>query len=227
MVTPRDTVTELLGVDIDSDALELALTHRSYAYEHGGVPHNERLEFLGDAVLGQAVTVLLYNTFPNLAEGELAKRRAALVSTQSLAGIARGLGIGEHIRLGRGEHLSGGSDKDSILADTMEALIGATYMSAGPAVATDLVTRLVEPLFDDPDRFGANVDPKTSLQEIAAAQGLTAPVYTIDASGPDHARVFAATVVVGDVTGWGTGSSKKFAEIAAAHHAWSQLSDAS
>lgn len=226
-MTPRGTVTNLLGVDIDSDTLELALTHRSYAYEHGAIPHNERLEFLGDAVLGQAVTVLLYNSFPNLAEGDLAKRRAALVSTQSLAGIARNLGIGEHILLGRGESLQGGADKDSILADTMEALIGATFISVGHSAATDLVIRLVEPLLDDADRFGANVDPKTSLQELAAAKGLGAPTYSIESSGPDHARVFAATVVVGDVTGWGTGTSKKFAEIAAAHHAWSQLSDAS
>lgn len=225
MVTPARPVTEIIGVDIDSDTLELALTHRSYAYEHGGIAHNERLEFLGDSVLGQAVTVLLYQTYPDQPEGELAKRRAALVSTQSLAGIARSLGIGPYIRLGKGETQTGGADKDSILADTMEALIGASYLSVGPETATHFVRRLVEPLLDDPDRFGAHVDPKTSLQELAAKQGLGVPVYSIDASGPDHARVFAATVVVGEITGWGTGTSKKFAEIAAAHHAWTQLYD--
>ncbi len=222
-MTARSGVEALLGVDIDAQLCELALTHRSYAYENGGTPHNERLEFLGDSVLGQAVTVLLYTTFPQLPEGELAKRRAALVSTQALARIARGINLGPNILLGKGEQQTGGSDKDSILADTMEALIGATYLSAGQAVATDLVERLVEPLMNDEETFGSHIDPKTSLQEAAAARGLAAPHYTVEFSGPDHARVFAATVVVGEVTGWGTGTSKKHAEIAAAHHAYEQL----
>jgi ribonuclease-3 len=224
-VTVRSGVEELLGVDIDARLCQLALTHRSYAYENGGTPHNERLEFLGDSVLGQAVTVLLYTTFPQLPEGELAKRRAALVSTQALARIARGLNLGPIILLGKGEQQTGGSDKDSILADTLEALIGATFLSAGQAVAADLVERLVEPLMSDEDTFGSHVDPKTSLQEVAAAKGLPAPHYSVDASGPDHARVFAATVMVGEVSGWGTGTSKKHAEIAAAHHAYEQLTD--
>ena len=221
----RSGVQALLGVDIDDELCNLALTHRSYAYENGGLAHNERLEFLGDSVLGQAVTVMLYASFPELPEGELAKRRAALVSTQALARIARGIHLGATILLGKGEQQTGGADKDSILADTVEALIGATYLSAGPVAATDLVIRLVEPLLNDAETFGAHVDPKTSLQEEAASRGISAPHYTVDASGPDHARVFAATVVVGDVTGAGTGSSKKHAEIAAAHDALHQLTD--
>jgi ribonuclease-3 len=222
-VTARSDVEVLLGVEIDAGLCQLALTHRSFAYESGGTPHNERLEFLGDSVLGQAVTVLLYTTFPQLPEGELAKRRAALVSTQALARIARSINLGPSILLGKGEQQTGGSDKDSILADTMEALIGATFLSAGQVVATDLVERLVEPLMNDEDTFGSHIDPKTSLQEVAAAQGLPAPHYSVDFSGPDHARVFVATVSVGDVSGTGTGTSKKHAEIAAAHHAYEQL----
>jgi ribonuclease III len=213
-----------LGVDIDPELLSLALTHRSYAYEHGQIPHNERLEFLGDSVLGQAVTVMLYTRHPELDEGALAKRRASVVSTVALAEIARAIGLGEHIRLGRGEFLTGGKDKDSILADTMEAVIGATYLSCGQDVATSLVLRLIEPLLADPERYGAAVDPKTSLQELAARMAFPPPVYSIVASGPDHDRVFAATVAVGDVAATGTGTSKKHAEMAAALQAWRELS---
>ncbi len=125
-------------------------------------------------MLGQAVTVRLFTRHPDLDEGSLAKRRASVVSTVALAEIARGIGLGEHIMLGRGEDLTGGRDKDSILADTMEAVIGATYLSAGPDAATGLVLRLVEPLLDDPERYGAAIDPKTSLQELAAQHGVLA-----------------------------------------------------
>ncbi|MDF2045569.1 ribonuclease III, partial [Microbacterium sp. Kw_RZR3] len=196
---------------------------RSFAYENGGIPHNERLEFLGDSVLGQAVTVRLFTRHPDLDEGQLAKRRAGVVSTIALAEVARGIGLGQHVRLGRGEILTGGNDKDSILADTMEALIGATYLSAGPDAATAMVLRLVEPLMADPARYGAAMDPKTSLQEIAARLSLPAPTYAVEASGPDHDRRFTATVTVGDVVTTGTGSSKKQAEMAAALTAWREL----
>jgi ribonuclease-3 len=148
-------LTQKLGVDIDPELLSLALTHRSWAYENGQVPHNERLEFLGDSVLGQAVTVRLFTGHPELEEGALAKRRASVVSTVALAEIARGIGLGAHLKLGRGEDLTGGRDKDSILADTTEAIIGAAYLSAGPDAATGLVLRLVEPLLADPERYGA------------------------------------------------------------------------
>ena len=150
---------EKLGVDIDAELLERALTHRSYAYEHGGIPHNERLEFLGDSVLGIAVTVMLFTTHPDLDEGELAKRRASVVSTVALAEVARAIGLGAHLRLGRGEEQTGGRDKDSILADTMEAVFGATYLSAGAKAAEALVLRLTEPLLADPERYGAAMDP--------------------------------------------------------------------
>lgn len=214
-----------LRVDIDAELLELALTHRSYAYEHGGIPHNERLEFLGDSVLGQAVTVMLFTTHPELDEGELAKRRASVVSTVALAEVARGIDLGSHLLLGRGEEQTGGRDKDSILADTMEAVIGATYLSAGPEAATELVLRLTEPLLADPERYGAAMDPKTSLQELAARVGATPPRYSVEASGPDHDRRFTATVAVGDVTMTGVGSSKKTAEMAAALSAWRMLNE--
>ncbi len=214
-----------LGVDVSYELLDLALTHRSYAYEHGGLPHNERLEFLGDSILGQAVTVMLYRDFPHLDEGQLAKRRASLVSTIALAEVARSIGLGERIKLGKGEDQTGGRDKASILADTMEAVIGATYLSAGPDAATALVLRLVSPLLENPERFGAAMDPKTSLQEAAAAIGAPAPVYEIASSGPDHNRRFVATVTVGTaVTATGSGTSKKHAEMAAALEAWSRIS---
>jgi ribonuclease-3 len=208
--------------------LTLALTHRSYAYEHGGLPHNERLEFLGDSILGQAVTVRLYRDNPDLDEGALAKRRASLVSGVALAEIARGLGLGEFLRLGRGEELTGGRQKVSILADTVEAVIGATYLSAGPDEATALVLRLVGPLMSDPDRFGAALDPKTALQELADRIGAGSPVYDVVGTGPDHAKVFRATVSASGLpTGRGTGSSKKHAEMAAALDAWTQATSAS
>ncbi len=214
-----------LAVEIGPELLELALTHRSFAYEHGGVPHNERLEFLGDSILGQAVTVMLYRTHPDLDEGELAKRRASLVSSVALAEIARSIGLGEHLRLGRGEELTGGRDKSSILADTVEAIIGATYLSAGPDAATALVLRLIEPLLADPDRFGAAMDPKTSLQELSARLGRGLPQYEVTDSGPDHSKRFHATVSLqGEQIAAGDGTSKKQAEMAAALDAWTALS---
>jgi ribonuclease-3 len=213
-----------LGVDIAPELLRLALTHRSYAYENGGIAHNERLEFLGDSVLGQAVTVMLYTENPHLSEGDLAKRRASLVSSVALAQVARGIGLGEFIRLGRGEELTGGRDKSSILADTVEAIIGAAYLDLGGESATALVLRLIVPLLADPDRFGAAMDPKTSLQELAAQLGRGVPVYAVENSGPDHSKVFRATVLIGEQEiATGEGSSKKQAEMAAALEAWSAL----
>lgn len=222
--TERSSLLATLGVQIEPVILELALTHRSFAYENGGIPTNERLEFLGDSILGQAVTVMLYRTYPDLDEGHLAKRRASLVSTAALAQIARGLNVGAHIRLGRGEILTGGRDKASILADTVEALIGATFMDAGGEVATAFVLRLIEPLLAEPGHFGVSMDPKTSLQELAATVGAGVPVYTLEATGPDHSKIFVATVTIGSiVTTQGSGPSKKFAEMAAAREAIDRL----
>lgn len=216
----------MLRVELDPELLLLALTHRSFAYENGGIPTNERLEFLGDSILGQAVTVRLFTDHPELDEGELAKRRASLVSSAALAEVARTVGLGPFIRLGRGETMTGGADKPSILADTVEAIIGAVYLDRGGEVATEFVLRLIGPLMADTDRFGAAMDPKTSLQEIAARRGATAPAYTVTESGPDHSKHFVATVVVGDlVTASGEGSSKKQAEMAAALEAWTALND--
>jgi ribonuclease-3 len=219
------SLSSALGVPLNDELYTQALTHRSYAYEHGGIAHNERLEFLGDSILGQAVTVSLYLTHPTLAEGELAKRRAALVSTVALAEIARKISLGEHILLGNGEELTGGRNKDSILADCLEALIGACYLVAGEDASRAMVLRLIEPLREDTERFGAGMDPKTSLQERVAALGLETPRYEVEASGPDHARVFIATVTVGPHSATGTGTSKKQAEAAAAWSAWATLGD--
>ncbi|MEI5583108.1 MULTISPECIES: ribonuclease III [unclassified Agromyces] len=216
----------MLRVELDPELLLLALTHRSFAYENGGIPTNERLEFLGDSILGQAVTVRLFTDHPELDEGELAKRRASLVSSAALAEVARAVGLGRFIRLGRGETMTGGADKPSILADTVEAIIGAVYLDRGGDVATEFVLRLVGPLMADTERFGAAMDPKTSLQEIAARRGATAPVYVVAESGPDHNKHFVATVTVGDlVSASGEGSSKKQAEMAAALEAWTALND--
>lgn len=221
----RSALSAALGVTIDPELLELALTHRSWAYEHGGVANNERLEFLGDSILGQAVTVMLYSSYPDLDEGELAKRRASLVSAVALAEVARSIGLGDHLKLGKGEELTGGRGKSSILADTVEALIGAAYLDCGGEEATALVLRLIDPLLADPARFGAAMDPKTSLQELVASLGRSAPVYEVVDAGPDHSKVFTATVVVdGEGIATGTGTSKKQAEMAAALSAWTALS---
>lgn len=220
----RSVLLERLGVEIDPGLLTLALTHRSYAYENGGIPTNERLEFLGDSILGQAVTVMLYRSYPHLEEGDLAKRRASLVSSVALAEIARAFDLGPFILLGRGETQTGGHSKTSILADTVEAIIGAVYLDKGGDVATAFVLRLIEPLLGDPNRFGVSMDPKTSLQEVAAHRSTGAPVYEITESGPDHNKTFEATVTLGDlVTGSGSGSSKKQAEMNAALNAWTLL----
>jgi ribonuclease-3 len=220
---PAD-LARLLAIDVDPALLELALTHRSYAYEHGGIANNERLEFLGDSILGQAVTVMLYTVHPDLDEGDLAKRRASLVSSVALAEIARGIGLGEFLRLGRGEELTGGRDKSSILADTVEAIIGAAFLSLGHERATELVLKLIEPLLADPDRFGAAMDPKTSFQELAARLGRGIPGYRIVDSGPDHLKRFHATATLdGEDIATGEGSSKKNAEMAAALEAWTRL----
>lgn len=220
----RADLARALEVQVSPALLEQALTHRSFAYENGGLPHNERLEFLGDSILGQAVTVMLYEENPHLDEGDLAKRRASLVSSLALAEVARAIGLGDHIRLGRGEILTGGHDKSSILADTVEAVIGAVFLDSGQDDATAFVLRLVRPLLENPERFGASMDPKTSLQELAAALGREAPVYTITDTGPDHSKRFHATVSLGgDDVADGHGTSKKQAEMAAALTACTQL----
>lgn len=213
-----------LGIDIDSETFRLALTHRSYSYENGGIPTNERLEFLGDSILGFSVAEYLYQTYPDLPEGDLAKRRAAIVSTRALAIIARDLGVGEHILLGRGEAQSNGANKASILADTMEALIGATYLVQGMDAARALVLRFVTPLLEDIRLLGAATDWKTVIQEEVAANKLGDMHYQVTGSGPDHARTYEATLVISDeFYGSGHGPSKKEAEQEAARNSWLML----
>jgi ribonuclease-3 len=228
-VTDRGSLLDALGVELDPERLELALTHRSYAYENGGLPPNERLEFLGDAVLGLVVTDHLYRAHPDLAEGPLAKLRASVVNMQALAGVARNLsagGLGAHVLLGRGEELTGGRNKASILADALEALIGAVYLEHGMVAATDLVHRLFDDLLAAAPRLGAGLDWKTSLQELSAVAELGVPEYRVVEEGPDHLKHFTATVVVGGrELGRGEGRTKKEAEQKAAEAAWRSLSE--
>lgn len=216
-----------LGVEIDPVLMEQAVTHRSYAYEHGGLPHNERLEFLGDTVLGLSVTEYLYLNNPDRSEGELAKIRASLVNMYTLADVARELGaggLGAYLRLGKGEERTGGRDKHSILADSTEAVFGAIYLEKGLDVARKVVLTLLGERLDEAPRLGAALDWKTSLQELCATLGKPAPRYTITATGPDHAKEFTAAAVIDNQPyGAGVGRSKKEAEQAAAEEAWRAL----
>ena len=213
-----------LEVTVEPGLLFQALTHRSYAYENGGLPTNERLEFLGDSVLGIVVTAALYRRHPELPEGQLAKLRAAVVNMRALAGVGRTLELGQYLMLGRGEEASGGRDKSSILADTVEALIGAVYLESGIEVATVFVHRLVDPLLDSSAELGAGLDWKTSLQELTAIAALGVPEYVVAEEGPDHAKLFHAIAMVQGVNyGEGSGRSKKEAEQAAAAAAFGRI----
>ena len=225
--TSRAQLCVTLGVEgLDPELLHRALTHRSFAYENGGLPTNERLEFLGDSVLGIVVTESLYLTHPDFPEGRLAKLRAAVVNARALAVVGRTLGLGDHLLLGRGEEATGGRDKASILSDGVEALIGAIYIDKGFQVAGDVIHRLFDPLMAAAADLGAGLDWKTSLQELSADLGLGVPEYLIDDSGPDHAKTFVARVRVGEgVYGHGTGRSKKEAEQIAAETAWRAIRD--
>jgi len=213
-----------LGVPIMPNSLDRALTHRSYAYEHANPPTNERLEFLGDSVLGLVVTDTLFRGYPNLPEGQLAKLRAAVVQMRALAEVARELKLGSYVRLGRGEEVTGGRNKSSILADTLEAVIGAVYIDCGLAAASGLVHRLFDPVIERSARLGAGLDWKTSLQELTAAQMLGVPDYQVEESGPDHQKSFRAVVRIGGrELGSGSGRSKKEAEQQAAEAAWNAI----
>jgi len=215
---------EVVDEKIDEALLLRALMHRSYAYENGGLPNNERLEFLGDSVLGLVVTDSLYTVHPDLAEGQLAKLRAAVVNMRALAEVARTLSLGDYIFLGHGEESTGGRDKASILADTTEAVIGAIYLSAGMSAAATFVHHLLDPLMKSTASLGAGLDWKTSLQELAASGSLGVPEYRVTEEGPDHEKTFHAESVVGsEVMGSGSGHSKKEAEQKAAAIAWAEL----
>ena len=223
----RDELRHALGDPVlDAELLELALTHRSYAYENGGLPTNERLEFLGDSVLGVIITETLYTSHPDLSEGRLAKLRAAVVSARALAVAAGTIGLGAHVHLGKGELSTGGREKASILSDTLEAVIGAVYLSGGFATAADVVHRLFDPMLEQAAQLGAGLDWKTSLQELCAEHEWGVPEYVVTDDGPDHAKTFTAQVRVADsLHGHGVGRSKKEAEQQAAETAYLALRD--
>jgi ribonuclease-3 len=222
---PADDLHELqllLGYDFDDPTLlDNALVHRSWCAENPGAASNERLEFLGDSVLGLSVTSHIYEVFGDLPEGPLAKLRATVVSSPTLAALAETLYLGQHLRLGRGEAASGGRSKPSILADAMEAVIGAVFLDAGWARADEFVINLLGDRIDSAAEKPGRGDYKTRLQERHAQISGDAPRYDLTESGPDHAKMFQAKVIVAGVElGAGTGSSKKEAEQAAAEAAW-------
>lgn len=226
MKTDTNDLRESLGIGIGVDLLTLALTHRSYAYENGNLPTNERLEFLGDSVLGIVITETLYGQYPDWPEGQLAKLRAAVVNAGALAEVARTLGLGEYLYLGRGEETTGGRDKSSILADTMEAVFGAVFLDSGIDAARAVIHGLFDPMIEKAAELGAGLDWKTSLQEVAAAAGLGLPEYRVTDVGPDHAKEFSAEAVIGGhVLGDGVGRSKKVAEQRAAATAYGRILD--
>lgn len=216
-----------LGLGVPGDGyVARALVHRSWAFEHGGVTPNERLEFLGDAVLSLAVAETLFAWLPEGDEGQLAQVRAQAVRESELARAARGIDLGAHVLLGVGEAASGGADKDSILADAFEALLGAVYLEAGWEVARELVGRLLGERLELLAGGEAILDHKTALQELLAGSALGELRYSWRSTGPDHAPTFTVEASIGgEVLGTGTGSSKKRAEEAAAAQAWRALRD--
>lgn len=227
MTVDRGPLLEALGVDLPEDLLTLALTHRSYAYEAGGLPTNERLEFLGDAVLGLVITAEIFTRYPDRSEGELAKLKSAVVNTQALARIARTLtadGLGTYLLLGRGEVASGGAHKANLLADAVESLLGATYVQHGHQVAGEVVIRLLGDELETAANLGAGLDWKTSLQELAAARRLGVPAYLVSSTGPEHDKHFTARAIV-DTRDYGSGAgrTKKEAEQHAAAAAYKAL----
>ena len=206
--------------------LELALTHRSFSYEAGGLPTNERMEFLGDSVLGLVVTDELYEKFPDLDESRLSPLRSGVVNMRALAQVAREINLGQYLRIGKGEEATNGRDKNSILADSFEALVGAIYLDHGYAKTAEIVLKLLRPVIDSAQSSGAALDGKTALQELAASRGLTSPEYEIGESGPDHDKCFTAIAILSGVRyPQGVGKSKREAEQAAAKLAHEVISN--
>lgn len=222
---PAERFPAALGYRFDDPGLlALALNHRSWCAENGGPGSNERLEFLGDSVLGLVITERLYSTYEDEPEGVLARRRAELVSTVTLAGVARELGLGSAVHLGRGEEATGGRDKDSILADTMEAILGAIYLDGGMDAVAEVVVRLYEGRIARVSASEFHSDHKSRLQELAARLFGELPEYDLDGLGPEHAKTFTARVRLdGRVCGWGRGRTKKEAEQRAAEVAYEHL----
>ncbi|MEN9715546.1 MAG: hypothetical protein RJA35_1013 [Actinomycetota bacterium] len=217
-----------IGVEVESELLQQALTHRSYAYEHGGIPNNERLEFLGDSVLGFVVTEHIYRILPDLSEGELTKVKNSVVSEKALSVAAKQIGLGDQLLLGKGEEQTGGRNKPSLLCDAFESVLGAVYISAGLDAARGMIEKYIFPFLSDPDALRFQADPKTSIQELALARSLGAVRYEISHEGPDHDRIFFATIFVGDMErARATGKTKKAAETAAAEVALAELRESS
>lgn len=217
-------LTARIGIELSEQLLIKSLTHRSFAYENNLTETNERLEFLGDSVLGVVITAELFNKFPNAPEGELAKLRAAIVNSRALASVARAIGLGEFILLGKGEEASGGKDKSSILADAVEAILGAIYLEHGLQPTTEVILRLFSPIIDNANSIEATLDWKTSLSEVISSKDLAEPEYQISESGPDHDKSFQAVItILGKVVSTGEGKSKKTAEQNAAKSAFEIL----
>ena len=212
------SLAERIGYDFsDPELLSRAMAHRSYCAEHPGCLSNERLEFLGDAILGWVVADLAFTRFTDLPEGDLTGVRKGVVNALALASVAERLGLGEFILPGRGEDAAGGREKPSILSDALEAVLGAVYVDGGPDVAYEVIERLIGPGLGATAARLDHLDHKSRLQELGAMAGTPPPAYTTRAEGPDHAkRFFAAVTVGGLVLGEGTGRSKKAAEQAAA-----------
>lgn len=224
----RDRLVQRIGWEVaDPNLLQQSLSHRSWCAENPGTASNERLEFLGDAVLGLVVTVHLYSAYPSMPEGELAKVRASVVNSAALAEVATELGMGDALLLGKGEAQSGGREKPSILADATEAVIGAVYLDGGWDAAHRLVMDLLGERIELAAAGPGGHDYKTRLQELCAREFDQLPVYSVRDEGPDHAKEFEAVVhVMGSARGTGRGRSKKQAEQAAAREAWEALRSA-
>lgn len=213
-----------LGVDISDEHLCLALTHRSFANENGHLPNNERLEFLGDAVLGLSIAAKLYERYPSRPESDISKMRASIVSRYGLSDVAREIELGKHILLGKGEQTTGGRDKDSILADTTEAILGAIYRQHGFEVARQVILNLFAAKIENAVVSGRHMDWKTTLQELCAELKAAMPVYSATSTGPEHDQTFSAVATVAGLTvGRGKGHNKKLAEQKAAEEACQAL----
>ncbi|MDO4606930.1 MAG: ribonuclease III [Bowdeniella nasicola] len=229
---PAQELLAKLQVTIDPEILVLALTHRSFAHEAGGIPTNERLEFLGDSVLGYIVTDHLYRSYPRRSEADLSKIRSGVVSQEALSRVARSIGVGPCILLGKGEIKTGGAERNSILCDTMEALIGATYLTNGLEITRAMVLRLLIPYIQDVVHGDRGVDWRTALDQRLAELGLPSPQVEIIGEGPDHARRFTAVVTVTPddaapaITAQAVGTSKRAAQKEASRLLMAQLARA-